>query len=338
MRVSLLRRLLGFLPTSVAARVFDGNHKLERLRHGLQDYLRSRPAPHAADATAPLAETPPIVALAPAACDAPAAQTAGGSIYAVAIAYEGEEVEDEDANADADNTSADYASNDDSSNDGDDGGSSDSNGDGNDHSDEADGDEELDELSTPAPSTFTLDYALGESPSLADPAARALCDFQREYNNATIRLHALDKHTACLTDAASAELQQLCALLERLQCARPVLPDALATTPSPTAAADHLELGFRKLEKLICNEIEALYDHLVVHNGPSSSTEVAATFDLEQPMMCSGSGGSSGNVGSGDSGGGGNEPPADTTPYKEDHTHRGILFQQKVPPLLHVVT
>jgi hypothetical protein len=150
-----------------------------------------------------------------------------------------------------------------------------------------------------------------------------LYDFQCEYNNITIRLHALEKHTPYSIGKAALELQQLHALVERLRGAR------LAATDAPTTA-DH-KLEFDKLQKLICDEIDALIDRLEVQDKPSSSAEVASTFDLTAEPETHDSVGDS-NLNDGDNSCSKSDSPTavDVTPYKEDHTHRGILFQHKV--------
>jgi len=218
--------------------------------------------------------------------------------------------------------SLDYSSGGDDDDDDDD---DDNEGDEDDEDDDDDGDdassEEHEEQSS-SPPVLQLDYEIGGSLSSGDPIARLLCDFRREYNAATIRLHALEGRTTYPTATASSELHQLRALLKRIQQARP----PTVNEPATVHWTETFTLEFRKLEELVNDQIGELCDRLELLNMPSSRAEVAATFD---PSLPTGIDNEPDMVHQHASTCDSQLPPAaiETTPHKEDCVHRGILFQ-----------
>jgi hypothetical protein len=187
--------------------------------------------------------------------------------------------------------------------------------------------EDREEQQSSSPPVLQLDYEIGGSLSSEDPIARLLYDFRREYNATTIRLHALEGRTPYPAATVTSELHQLRALLKCIQQAR---PSSVNVSPTTIHWTETLALEFRKLEKLVNDQIGELCDRLELLDKPSSHAEVAATFDLllpagidNEPDVARQHVGSTSDA----------QLPAaavETTPHKEDCMHRGILFQRKV--------
>jgi hypothetical protein len=331
MRVDFLYRLFDFVNTFAVTNDEKCNRELSCLRHALDEFLRSCTTALAACARPGACAAPVACATlaAPAACTAPAPPTvpttppATPTVHTVAAApiapamcNLNDSVSDVDVpvecdrnnNNDSDGDSDGDGDNDSDSNgdsDGDGNGDSDSNGDG-----DGDGDADGDGNSVGSDEnrqTFTLSYTL---PELSDEPAE-LRNFQRQYNDATIRLHNLEKRTPYPTIEAAGERERLLVLLDQLQSTRSAVADG---------SANALSADFSKLEKLVCDEINVVSDRLEGGDSPSSSAEIASTFDLMQQSL--GNHHCGGGVG-----GNGNGSDSTATPRKEDHTHRGILFQ-----------
>lgn len=300
MRVHLIQQLHAFLPAPAALAGQDFSWKVERLRHAVDEYLQARSrAPAGVDPIIAVAsiDTAPTM-LAPVAVLVPV----NGALDSSDGDCSNEDPEEEEENEEL-----------------------------SDENENDSGQEDCEEQQSSSPPVLQLDYELGESLSPDDPSAPLLCEFRREYNSATIRLHDLESRTPYPATTATTELEQLRALLKRIQQARP--PSADAPTAVHTIAAAPLALEFRKLEELVDDQIGVLCDRLELLDEPSSRAEVAKSFDLGDDDDDDGESDvahqhASTDVDACDDAQ--RRSTVETTPHKEDCVHRGILFQCKV--------